>query len=202
MFLFHCCHVSFHHPLLLHSKARLSKIIPAVQIPRNLVYDRDPSAVSQRLCPQMSLALCCSVRRSIFSPWTCSEALKVTFFCSFPGNNCQQLLYCCANSSQNCRKTLSIEGKITLAVAQCWCCASTCSVLSPACCLPLTCSPLLCCHIINLLIGRIAQPQEWCENFKSHFFSFAFCNTEPYLKWEVESFGMPWKNASYYKWIN
>lgn len=57
MFLFQCCHVSFHHPFLLRSKARLSKIIPAVQVPRNLVYDRDPSAVSERLCPQMSLAV-------------------------------------------------------------------------------------------------------------------------------------------------
>lgn len=173
MFLFQCCHVSFHHRFLLRSKARLSKIIPAVQVPRNLVYDRDPSAVSERLCPQMSLAvLQCALQ--YFLSLDVLRSTESDFFCSFPSSNCQQLLYCCANSSQNCRKTLVIEGKITLAVAQCWCCASTCSVLSPACCLSLTCSALLCCHIINLLIGRLAQPQEWCENFKSHFFSLHF----------------------------
>lgn len=76
MFLFHCCHVSFHHPLLLRSNARLSKIIPAVQIPRNLVCDRDPSAVYQRLCPQMSLAVLQCAPQYFLS----LEALKVTFF--------------------------------------------------------------------------------------------------------------------------
>lgn len=146
---------------------------------------------------------CAAVCAAVFSlPGRARKHWKWLFFVPYPAAIVSMLLYCCANSSQNCRKTLVIEGKITLAVAQCWCCASTCSVLSPACCLSLTCSALLCCHIINLLIGRIAQPQEWCENFKSHFFFFAFCDTERYLKREVESFTMPWKNASYYKLIN
>lgn len=189
MFLLHRCHVLFHHPFILHSKARLSKIIPAFQVPRNRVYDPGPSAVSERLGPQMSLAvLQCAQQYFLFSQ-TCLEALKVTFFVPSPAAS---VSICCTvvQTALKIAETLAMEGKITLTVVQCWCCASTCIVLSPTCSMSLTCSALLFCHVINLLI---AQPLRWCENFKSPFLFFAFCDKGPYLKREVESFTVPWK---------
>lgn len=81
-FLFHCCNVLFHHHFLLQSKARLSKIIPAFQVPRNLVYERDPSAVWMVMSTDV---LGCSVRRCIFSHWMCVwKHWKWLFFVPYP----------------------------------------------------------------------------------------------------------------------
>lgn len=110
MFLFHCCNVLFHHHFLLQSKARLSKIIPAFRVPRNLVYERDPSAVWMVM--STDVLSCAAVCAAVFSRTGC--VFGSTFFCSLPSSNCQQLRYCCANGSQIAKKHLWLRGKLLL----------------------------------------------------------------------------------------
>lgn len=116
IFLFHCCNVLFYYHFFLRSKARLSKIIPAFQVPRNLVYERDPSAAW--MVPSTDVLGCAAVCTTVFSLTGCVWKHRKWLFLFLTRQQLSAVAVLLCKQFSNCKKNkknnLWLRGKLLL----------------------------------------------------------------------------------------